>query len=238
LGFVLSENTSPVLHYKVNQRPTPEIMSVVFLVPRTAEAAAPFREAIESCFQWRRAGDPWCILPYTESDDGPVPDPVNDPEPPQFQVAVEGVRKAVVEPASRLKADDLWSSVWRSVKIDGAAKGPRHVFLCSSVPEGRVAGQAVIAKARSPRVQIQAFGLKANPPVQDFCQQVGAPFSLVDPKSAGDAIRRAYHSLLAGYEIHYTPAVPGAPHLKIRVQAHGGAGEAIAPYEVWPPAAA
>ncbi|HXA50170.1 MAG TPA: HEAT repeat domain-containing protein, partial [Candidatus Acidoferrum sp.] len=231
LGFLLSEDGSNVMSYKVTERPAQEAMSVVFLLPREPDAALAFRQGIEGCLKWKRTSDLWCILPYIESGDGMLPDAGLDPEAPQFAVSPDALRKVLSEPARRLECGDLWSSVWRGAKLDGgAARGIRHIFILSSVEESRLAGHGVLGKVQSPRVQIHAISAVPNPRVAELCTKLNATMRVVDPADIADTVRRSYLALLARYEIAYQPASAQAAALKIRVQAHGGAGEVTVPY--------
>jgi HEAT repeat protein len=239
LGFHLSECGSNVMSYKVTDRPAPEAMSVVFLIPREAEAAAPFREGIESCLKWKRTSDLWCVLPYIESGDGVLPEPDMDPDPPQFAVAPDALRKTLSDPARRLECGDLWSSVWRGAKLDcGVARGIRHIFILSSAEESRLAGHGVLGKAQNPRVQVHGISAVPNQRVAEFCAKVDAPMRVVDRAEIAETVRQSYLALLARYEVSYQPVNPEASALKIRVQAHGGAGEVTIAYraEQEPPA--
>jgi hypothetical protein len=231
LGFLLSENGAPVMSYKVTERPAPDAMSVVFVLPREPEAAAPLREGIESCLKWKRTSDLWCLLPYIESGDGSMPDSGGDPEAPAFTANPEALQKAISESAKRVECGDLWSSVWRASKIEGnAARGTRHILLLTTVEESRLAGHGVVAKARNPRVQIQALATGNNRRVEEFCKEIGASFKQGEPADVAGMVRRAYLTLLARYEISYQQAVANAPGLKVRVQAPGGSGEASVSY--------
>ena len=199
LGFVLSENGSPVTSYKMTERPAPDAMSVVFLFPREAQAAEPFREGVVSCLKWKRTSDLWCILPYVESGDGNMPEAGRDPEAPAFVAVPETLRKALSEPAKRLECGDLWSSVWRGAKMDGGApRGSRHILVFSSTEEQRLAGHGVVGKARNARVQIQAIATGPNRRMQDFCTEVGAPFRMV--------VRGRSRKTFAGCTWHCWPA--------------------------------
>lgn len=231
LGFLLSEDGSHVMSYKVTERAPAEAMSVVFLLPREPEAAAPFREGIESCLKWKRTSDLWCILPYIESGDGVMPQAAVDPEAPQFAVLPEALRKALSEPAKRLECGDLWSSVWRAAKLDGgAARGVRRIFILSSVEESRLAGHGVVGKVQNPRVRIHAISAAPNHRLEEFCAKVDTTVRVVEPAEIAEVVRRTYLALLARYEIAYQPARAEASALRIRVQAHGGAGETTVPY--------
>ena len=225
LGFVLSEGNSYVISYRVATHTVPQAISAVFLVPHAAEAAAPFLQGIESCLQWKRPGDLWCILPYVETGDGERPEANQDPGGVAFTASSDALRKILAKPPRRVECCDLWSSVWRVAKLEGgAARGTRHVFILGTAAESRLAGQGLIAKAQMPRFRIHAIASTASPHLKEFCDALRAPFQRVDPPAIADTVRNDYLTLLGRYEVTYQP-VAEATALKVRVQAPGGAGE-------------
>jgi hypothetical protein len=230
LGFILSEGGQFVTSYKVTERPSPEAMSVVFVLPRSREDSRVFYDAVESCLKWKRTSDLWCVLPYMETGDGEPPPP-HDPDPPVFTSSAEAIRKALAEPAKRIDCTNLWTAAWRATKLDlGVNRGKRHVIILSGAQESRIAGHGLIANVQSGRVPVQAIAIGPNERLQEFCRAVYAPFQVCAPEDAGDAIRQAYLSLLGRYEVSYQIAAPEAASLKIRVQAPGGFGETVLVY--------
>ena len=82
LQFLLSEGNQHILNYSVTEKTLPEAMSVVFVIPRSRDAAGgAFFQGVLDCLRWKRPGDPWSILPYIEAGAGEAPPP-RDPEPP------------------------------------------------------------------------------------------------------------------------------------------------------------
>jgi hypothetical protein len=231
LNFHLSEHGSYVFSYKVSERPAPDAMSVVFLMPRSQEAGGAFRGAIESCLKWKRPNDLWCIQPYLETGERTMPDAGRDPEGLTFTLSRDTLRKALNETVGRVTCDDLWSSIWRATTMEGgAARGTRHIFILSSTEEGRLAGHSVVVRSRSGRLQMKAIATGTNPQVLAFCDAVGAPFQRVEEADVPETVRQAYLALLARYEILYQPVVDAAKSLKVRVQTAGGTGEVTVPY--------
>jgi HEAT repeat protein len=226
LGFILSENGSYVTSYRVSERPATESLSVVFLIPRAAEAAKPFREAIERCLKWKRTSDLWCVLSYIESGDGVAPDTSPDQELPSFTASPKAIQKTLEESARRVECADLWSSVWRAAKIDGASvRGRRIILVCSTASESRLAGHGVISKAHNNKIHLQAFATGSNEQLETFCKTIHAPFGRTSAEEAAETIEQWYLALLARYEIVYQPVAADAPHAKLRIQAPGGIAE-------------
>jgi len=86
---MLSEGNQHVLNYKVTEKTLPEAMSVVFVIPRSRDAAGgAFFQGVLDCLRWKRPGDPWSILPYIEAGVSEPPPP-RDPEPPVFTTNAE-----------------------------------------------------------------------------------------------------------------------------------------------------
>jgi hypothetical protein len=230
LGFILSEGASFVTSYSVIERPAAEAMSLVFVIPRSRDAAPGMYEALESCLKWKRTSDLWSILPYLETGDGEPP-AVQEPDPPVFASNPESLGRILAEPARRIGCTDLWTTAWRASKTDsGAARGKRHVIVLSRVQETRIAGQDLIANVQSGRASIQAIASGPNDRLEEFCRTVHAPFQRCTNEDVSEEIRQTYLGLLARYEVSYSPAAADAASLTVRVQAPGGWGETVVMY--------
>ena len=228
LQFMLSEGGQYIVSYKLTERPQPDSMSVVFVIPRSREAAGgAFFDGVLSCLKWKRPSDLWSLLPYIETGDGEAPPP-RDPEPPFFMSNSDALAAALRDTPKRLECTDLWSAIWRATDQEGGqSRGKRHVIVFSSAEEGRVAGHGLISNLQSGRIPVQAIGSGPNEHLQEFCRRThiwhrnGAEAELVE------MIEHAYLNLLARYEIAYEPVVVNAPALKVRVQTLSGWGETL-----------
>ena len=119
LQFMLSEGGQHVTSYKISEKPLPEAMSVIFVIPRSREAAGgAFFEGVANCLRWKRPSDLWSVLPYIETGDGEPPPP-RDPEPPVFTSNADALAAALQDTPKRLDCTDLWTGVWRATKQDG-----------------------------------------------------------------------------------------------------------------------
>jgi hypothetical protein len=235
LGFVLSEAGTYVTSYRVTEKPAPDPMSVVFLLPRGRQAAQSFTDGIESCLKWKRPGDLWCILPYVESGDGGPPAGEEESIPPFFTTNADVLRRALNGPADRLDCGDLWTSLWEASRTEkGATRGRRHIIVLSTAEEARIAGHGLIATVKSARLGIHAVASGSNTHLQDFCRAVQAPFHVCSADDLADAVRHTYLSFLARYEVVYYPVSVDSPELKVRVQAPGGWGERLIPNRTGP----
>jgi len=137
LQFILSERAQYITSYQTSAKPLPESMSVVFVIPRSREAAAgAFFEGVLNCLRWKRPSDLWSVLPYIQTEDGEVPPP-RDPEPPLFTANSDALAAALRATPKRLDCTDLWTAVWRATKQDGGqSRGKRHAIVFSSGEEG------------------------------------------------------------------------------------------------------
>ena len=228
LQFVLSEGNQYITSYKVSEKPLPEAMSVVFVIPRSREAAGgAFFEGVLSCLKWKRSSDLWSVLPYIETGDGEPPPP-RDPEPPIFTSSSDGLAAALRDTPKRLECTDLWTGVWRAIKQDsGQSRGKRHVIVFSSAEEGRIAGHGVIANVQNGRIPIQVISSGPNEQLEEFCRRTHTLYRKSPAEELVETIEQAYLNLLARYEIAYLPVVANAPVLKVRVQTPTGWGETL-----------
>src|SRR5260370_36439043 len=84
LQCVMSEGCQSITSYKITEKPPAEAMSVIFVIPRSREAAGgAFFEGVLNCLRWKRPSDLWSVLPYIDTRDGETPPP-RDPEPRIF----------------------------------------------------------------------------------------------------------------------------------------------------------
>jgi HEAT repeat protein len=231
IQFIMSEGKRYVTSYKVNERPEPEAMSVIFVIPRTAEEDfRPFAEGALQCLQWKRPSDLWCVLPYLESGDPGLAAPAQEIGAPQFTARADAIEDLFLAPARRVDCTDLWTAIYRATRADsGASRGKRHVIVFSRSPESRVAGHGVISNVQAGRTNIQVVSTAENPEIAEFCRRTHTAFAPARPEEVPNLIRQAYLGLLARYEIVYQPVDPEAPELRVRVQSGGCCGETSAP---------
>jgi HEAT repeat protein len=228
LQFLLSEGTQYITSYKVSEKPQPESMSVIFLIPRSREAAGgAFFEGVLNCLKWKRPSDLWSVLPYIETGDGEPPPP-HDPEPPVFTGHSDALAAFLNDTPKRLDCTDLWTGVWRATKQDGGqSRGKRHVILMSSSEEGRIAGHGLISNMQGARIPVQVIASGPNRQLQEFCRRTHIQFRCMAQDEIPTMIEQAYLNLLARYEIAYQPVAANAPALKVRVQTPAGWGETL-----------
>jgi hypothetical protein len=232
LQFLLTEGNHHVLNYKVIEKTLPEAMSVVFVIPRSRDAAGgAFYQGVLDCLRWKRPGDPWSILPYIEAGVGEAPPP-RDPEPPVFTCNAEALAASLHETPKRLDCTDLWTGVWRAIKPEGSqSRGKRHVIVLNSAEEIRVAGHGLISQMGSARMSMQVIRSGPNQQLEEFCQRTNTPQCCGAAEEIVQLIHRAYLSLLARNEIAWQSATAGAGPLKVRVQTPAGWGETVIQYD-------
>ncbi|MEO8597582.1 MAG: HEAT repeat domain-containing protein [Candidatus Solibacter sp.] len=226
LQFLLSEGSQYVTAYKITEKPLPEAMSVVFVIPRSREAAGgAFFEGVLRCLRWKRSSDLWCVLPYIQSGDGEAPAP-RDPEPPIFTASGDALAASLRETPKKLDSTDLWTGVWRAIKQDaGPSRGRRHIIILSSTEESRIAGHGLVTQLEGGRISMQVISSGPNHQLEDFCQRTSLRCQTCTDEDVVPLIERAYLNLLARYEIAWTPTGVGAVPVKVRVQTPAGWGE-------------
>ena len=231
LQFILSEAGQYVTSYKIMEKPPGEAMSVIFVIPRSREAAGgAFFEGAARCLGWKRPSDLWCILPYIETGDGEPPAP-HDPDPPLFTSNSDALANTLRATPKKMDCTDLWTAVWRATKQDAnQVRGKRHVILFSSAEESRIAGHGLVSNMQSSRIPLQVICSGPNGQLQDFCKRTHVGFRVGIEEEIPQLIEQAYLNLLARYEIAYQPASPDADEVKVRVQTPNGWGETRIPY--------
>lgn len=205
---LLSEDGQNVTQYRVVERPLPETMPIVFVLPRSGAAEA------RACLCWKRPTDLWGLLYYTAATSGPPPAAAA----PRFHSSQEAITAELdrVPPAS--DCDDLWHSVARAVKVDGGSNaGKRRIILFNQPADRAAAGEELVSAAIASQAYVQAVSFGPDGAVQDFCRRVNGHF-----REAGeDGGVEAYLSLFAKYEASYQPLDAEAQSLKIRLHGPG-----------------
>lgn len=226
LQFLLSEGGQYITSYKLTEKPQPESMSVVFVIPHSRQAAGgAFFDGVVSCLKWKRPSDLWSLLPYIETGDGEVP-PSRDPEPPLFTSNADALAAALHDTPKRRECTDLWTAMWCATKQDGGqSRGKRHVIVFSSVEERRIAGHGLISNMQRGRIPAQAISAGPNAQLEEFCRRTHTWYRNGAEEEIVEMIEQAYLNLLARYEISYQPVAPHSPVLKVRVQTPTGWGE-------------
>lgn len=226
LQFLLSEGGQYITSYKLTEKPQPESMSVVFVIPHSRQAAGgAFFDGVVSCLKWKRPSDLWSLLPYIETGDGEVP-PSRDPEPPLFTSNADALAAALHDTPKRRECTDLWTAMWCATKQDGGqSRGKRHVIVFSSVEERRIAGHGLISNMQRGRIPAQAISAGPNAQLEEFCRRTHTWYRNGAEEEIVEMIEQAYLNLLARYEISYQPVAPHSPVLKVRVQTPTGWAE-------------
>lgn len=226
LQFILTEGSQYVTSYKMAEKPLPEAMSVVFVIPRSRDTAGgAFFEGVLRCLRWKRPSDLWSVLPFIETGDGEPPPP-RDPEPPVFTANADALGAALRDTPKRLDCTDLWTGVWRATKQDaGPSRGKRHVIILSSAEETRIAGHGLITNMQTGRIPAQVVATGPNQQLEDFCNRTHTLSRTGAEQDLVEMIEQAYLNLLARYEITYQAVTPTPASLKVRVQTPAGWGE-------------
>jgi hypothetical protein len=230
LQFLLSEAGQYITSYKVVEKPQAEAISVIFVIPRSRDAAGgTFLAAAERCLTWKRPSDLWSILPYIETGDGEPPAP-HDPDPTQFTAKSEALAATLQGTTKRMDCTDLWTALWRATRPDaGQSRGRRHVIVLSSVEESRIAGHGLVSTVQTGRIPLQAICAGPNAELQEFCKRTRMPFHVGVEEELSELVERAYLNLLTRYEISYQPVSAEPVPLKVRVQTPTGWGETVIP---------
>ena len=202
-------------------------MSVIFVIPRSREAAggAFFRRRAALSAHGKGPSDLWSILPYIETGDGEPPPP-HDPDPRRVHGQIRCTGRHTARTPKRIECTDLWTALWRATRPDPAqSRGKRHVIVFSSAEEGRIAGHGLISRSAEPDVFRYRRLLRPERPTAGVLQ--ANPNAISHRRRGRDSAnwcRSAYLNLLARYEIAYQPCGGSAP-LKVRVQTPLGWGE-------------
>ena len=219
--FQLWEDGSPLLSYTVTERPAPEAMSVVFVLPRAGDG--PWIAAVENCLHWKRSCDLWAFLAWSCEAAEPG---AGAEEVLSFSANPQALAEALFGSSWRSANSDLWPAVAHALAAQSkAGRGKRHVVVyCHETAVGHPPDSLVNA-LRAPEASVQFISSAPNPELKELCRRTQTSLTVVEtPETASLAIEQAYLSLLARYEIAYQSAAPAPQVLEIRVRSPEASG--------------
>jgi hypothetical protein len=196
---LVAEDGEPVLRYRVVERPLPETISVVFLVPRSNQNPA------AACLPWKRPQDLWASICYAGKAQ-----PVADVSL-RFHSTPEAVAAMLERVPPAADCLDLWSSLHAAVSPD-AGGGKRHVIVFSDPAERPAPVEELRTAVAAGQAFVQVISTGSDPVLEDFCRSVNGIFRLSSDDTAADA----YLTLTGRYEVSFQPLNPAARALRIR----------------------
>jgi hypothetical protein len=204
---LLSEDGENVVQYRVVEKPLPETMSVVFVLPRSGA------DLVRACLPWKRQTDLWGFLYYTRDVAAAVGD-----GPPRFQSSVEATEADLARIPAANDCVDLWHGVRRAVSLEsGGMGGKRRVIIVNEPANRRDAGEDLVNGTAGAQAFVQAISFGPDRAVEDFCRRVGGLYREADESGALET----YLNLLARHEVVYQPVNPEAQSVKVRLHGPG-----------------
>jgi hypothetical protein len=207
--ILLTEDGQNVVQYRVIERPLPETMSVVFVLPRSGA------DVVRACLPWKRSTDLWGFLYYTREVSAATP--VGE-GPLRFHSAPEAILTELDRAPAAHDCGDLWHNVARSVAIDSAGlMGKRRVIVVNEPANRRSATEELVTAAAAVQAFVQAISFGQDSAVEDFCRRAGGLYREGDESAALET----YLNLLTRHEVLYQPVNPDAQSLKVRLHGPG-----------------
>jgi hypothetical protein len=214
--ILLNEDGRMVTNYRVNPRPLPETLSVVFLLPRPESEGESQAAAALSCLPWKRPTDLWACTYYTSGATPLKP----EENPPRFQAAADAIGAEFDRVPPQASCLDIWRSIWRSVEMDTAPVfGKRQLMIFGDGRTASAAGEDVVAAVAAAHAGVYVISPGPDPALEEFCRRVNGVFR------DETAIVDSYLDPLAQYEIQYQAPAPEGRALKIRLHGPFARGE-------------
>lgn len=225
--FILSEDTRVVQSYRATNRPLPETLFVVFLMPMKGRLEV-WREAALACLPWKRPSDLWaCDFYHGAASRARAKEAENGAQggPPAFQASGDSIRADFSRSTQCYDSSDLWIALRRLTDLEdgvGVANCQFIVFredICGSPPPDDLPSALAAAQAN-----VHVVSTAPDPVLEEFCRKSNGIFALTG-SSPPEAAIRTYIHLLPQYEITWQPT-SAVRQLKIRL--HGPASGEIA----------
>jgi hypothetical protein len=206
---LLTEDGQNIVQYRLQEKPLPETMSVVFVLPRSGS------DIVRACLPWKRPTDLWGLLYYTRDIAAAVP---VGGGAPRFHSAPEAIETELDRVPAANDCGDLWHNVARAVAIDaGGMVGKRRVIVVNEPATRRDASDELVNGAAAAQAFMQAISFGPDRAVEDFCRRAGGLYREADESAALET----YLNLLTRYEVVYQSANAGAQSLKVRLHSPG-----------------
>jgi hypothetical protein len=225
--LILTEDDKPVISYQVIEKTTPDVISVVFLLPRSSIPGLSWSAAALECLPWKRNGDAWGCLHYVP---GVVPAEVPAREERiQFHSDREGISANFRKRRHPAECTDVWTSLWHAFQPD-KRPGKRQVIVFSGHRSMGEAGPELVKAVTASQAFVQVISFCPDPALEDFCQRAGGAFLRCPRGEEFSApARQAYLNLLPRFEIAYEPPQPEARLLRVRLCSPQACGETSLP---------
>jgi hypothetical protein len=207
---LLTENTQNVIQYRLIDRPLPETMSIVFVLPRSGG------DVVRQCLPWKRPTDLWAFLYYTR-EPAAATGPADGA--PRFHSVPEGISAELDRIPAASDCGELWHNLNRAVTLEtGGIAGKRHVIVLNELAPRPPAVDDLVAATAAAQASMQVISTVPDPLVEDFCRRVNGRFLSAEDESVA---LDAYLNLLTRYEVVYQPLDPEAQSLKLRLHGPG-----------------
>lgn len=209
---LLNEDGRNVAQYRLMDRPLPETMSYVFLLPRSGA------EAARACLRWKRATDLWAVVYYgTEASTHARLEGA-----PRFYSAPDAIEAELARVPAEEDCGDLWQSVRRAAALDtGGIPGKRQVIIWNERPQSAAASDE-LAAGTAAQAFVQAISAEPDGALAEFCRRIKGVYG----EAGADALIEACLHPLARYEVVYQPSEAKAELLRLRLHGPGLWGEA------------
>lgn len=221
--ILVSEDGRPVQDYRVIDRPLPETIFVIFLLP-TGERIDRWRETALGCLPWKRPSDLWACefyQPQAAHEAGA------QDRAPNFQAIPENIRSELAQDALRFGSPDLWRTIRRAVHAETSPPpGKRQLIVFAEGDTRCVPDEDMVPGIAASQATLQIVSCGPNAALEDFCRRVNSSFlQFENMDQAAAATVHAYLHQVPRYEITWQPLSLDSKQLKVRVHGPSLCGE-------------
>jgi hypothetical protein len=224
--FILSEDTHPVMNYRVMPLEAPESSTVVVLIPIDGPAPERWADVVLRWLPSKRTTDVWAPLPYI-SKDFEMTGHATEPEAPVFRSTPDEIAAEFRKRTLRSACTGLWRSIWYAIRAAAPFPSVRKLIVLHPPEVSGTPGPELIAAAQVLPSQIQVVSSGEAEPLERFCRVTGANWaSAGDDESLAELVSDACFAITPNYELQWEPVVPAPCTVRLRVRSPLVCGQA------------
>ncbi|HEX3877379.1 MAG TPA: HEAT repeat domain-containing protein [Bryobacteraceae bacterium] len=221
--FIVSENGKVIHDYQVEERPTPEIVSLSYVFPRSSSAGSAWAKGALKSLQWKRQNDLWRTIYYQDTEEAATS---KKAEFPAYSNNDKAVTAGLEKPPQKAECGSFWNVLRDSVR-NGQYRGARRLIVyCPNDPGDPDDAEEIVSSTLAAQAAVHIVAHRPNPALKDLARQSRGSFHAVNEgDDLGSTMEETYQVMLARFCITYQSLIGIAESLQVFASNASGWGE-------------